>query len=154
MFLSFVNYFPILCFPDTHFLIREGPNITPYAMDLMVHAKKILGHEGRCVYRATCFCDTSKRTNHSLWTFRKFNKQLQCRFFETFPWLSRTFLLARWNHKHTNINIFHCPTPWIWDVPITDNVPLRLRVFPISIEIYCSSISCNIRWKSELICKT
>ena len=49
MFLSFVKYFPILCFPDTHFLIREGPNITPYAMDLMVRAKKILGHEGRCV---------------------------------------------------------------------------------------------------------
>ena len=79
---------------------------------------------------------------------------MQCRFFETFPWLSRTFLFARWNHKDTNINIFHCPTPWIWDVPITDNVPLRLRVFPISIEIYCSSISCNIRWESELICKT
>ena len=48
MFLSFVKYFPILCFPDTHFLIREGPNITPYATDLMVRAKKILGHEGRC----------------------------------------------------------------------------------------------------------
>ena len=54
MFVSFVKYFPILCFPDTHFLIREGPNITPYATDLMVRAKKILGHEGRCV---TDICD-------------------------------------------------------------------------------------------------
>ena len=48
MFLSFVNYFPILCFPDACHMAREGPNITLYATDLMVHAKKILGHEGRC----------------------------------------------------------------------------------------------------------
>ena len=48
MFLSFVNYFPILCFPDTCHMAREGPNITLYATDLMVRAKKILGHEGRC----------------------------------------------------------------------------------------------------------
>ena len=49
MFLSFMNYFAIQCFPDTYNLVREGPNIDPYVMDLMVHAKKFLGHEGRCV---------------------------------------------------------------------------------------------------------
>ena len=48
MFLSFVNYFPILCFPDACHMAREGPNITLYATDLMVCAKKILGHKGRC----------------------------------------------------------------------------------------------------------
>ena len=48
MFLSFVNYFAIQCFPDTYNLVREGPNIDPHVTDLMVHAKKILGHEGRC----------------------------------------------------------------------------------------------------------
>ena len=48
MFLSFVNYFPILCFPDAYNIVREGPNITLHATDLMVRAKKILGHEGRC----------------------------------------------------------------------------------------------------------
>ena len=48
MFLSFMNYFAIQCFPDTYNLVREGPNITPHVTDLMVRAKKILGHEGRC----------------------------------------------------------------------------------------------------------
>ena len=48
MFLSFMNYFAIQCFPDTYNLVREGPNIDPYVTDLMVRAKKILGHEGRC----------------------------------------------------------------------------------------------------------
>ena len=43
-----MNYFAIQCFPDTYNLVREGPNITPHVTDLMVHAKKILGHEGRC----------------------------------------------------------------------------------------------------------
>ena len=50
MFLSFMNYFAIQCFPDTYNLVREGPNIDPHVTDLMVHAKKILGHEGRCDY--------------------------------------------------------------------------------------------------------
>ena len=45
-----MNYFAIQCFPDTYNLVREGPNIDPYVMDLMVRAKKILGHEGRCGY--------------------------------------------------------------------------------------------------------
>ena len=49
MFLSFMNYFAIQCFPDTYNLVREGPNIDPHVTDLMVRAKKILGHEGRCV---------------------------------------------------------------------------------------------------------
>ena len=48
MFLSFMNYFAIQCFPDTYNLFREGPNIDPHVTDLMVRAKKILGHEGRC----------------------------------------------------------------------------------------------------------
>ena len=48
MFLSFMNYFAIQCFPDTYNLVREGPNINPHVTDLMVRAKKILGHEGRC----------------------------------------------------------------------------------------------------------
>ena len=48
MFLSFMNYFAIQCFPDTYNLVREGPNIDPHVTDLMVRAKKILGHEGRC----------------------------------------------------------------------------------------------------------
>ena len=43
-----MNYFAIQCFPDTYNLVREGPNITPHVTDLMVRAKKILGHEGRC----------------------------------------------------------------------------------------------------------
>ena len=43
-----MNYFAIQCFPDTYNLVREGPNIDPYVTDLMVRAKKILGHEGRC----------------------------------------------------------------------------------------------------------
>ena len=51
MFLSFMNYFAIQCFPDTYNLVREGPNIDPHVTDLMVRAKKILGHEGRCVIR-------------------------------------------------------------------------------------------------------
>ena len=50
MFLSFMNYFAIQCFPDTYNLVREGPNIDPHVTDLMVRAKKILGHEGRCDY--------------------------------------------------------------------------------------------------------
>ena len=45
-----MNYFAIQCFPDTYNLVREGPNKDPYVMDLMVRAKKILGHEGRCGY--------------------------------------------------------------------------------------------------------
>ena len=45
-----MNYFAIQCFPDTYNLVREGPNIDPYVTDLMVRAKKILGHEGRCVW--------------------------------------------------------------------------------------------------------
>ena len=49
MFLSFMNYFAIQCFPDTYNLVREGPNITPHITNLMVRPKKILGHEGRCV---------------------------------------------------------------------------------------------------------
>ena len=53
MFLSFMNYFAIQCFPDTYNLVREGPNIDPYVTDLMVCAKKILGHEGRCVHLTT-----------------------------------------------------------------------------------------------------
>ena len=48
MFLSFMNYFAIQCFPDTYNLVREGPNIDSHVTDLMVRAKKILGHEGRC----------------------------------------------------------------------------------------------------------
>jgi len=48
MFLSFMNYFAIQCFPDTYNRVREGPNITHHVMDLMVRAKKILGQEGRC----------------------------------------------------------------------------------------------------------
>ena len=51
MFLSFMNYFAIQCFPDTYNLVREGPNIDPHVTDLMVRAKKILGHEGRCESR-------------------------------------------------------------------------------------------------------
>ena len=43
-----MNYFAIQCFPDTYNLVREGPNIDPHVTDLMVRAKKILGHEGRC----------------------------------------------------------------------------------------------------------
>ena len=49
MFLSFMNYFAIQCFPDTYNLVMEGPNIDPHVTDLMVRAKKFLGHEGRCV---------------------------------------------------------------------------------------------------------
>ena len=30
MFLSFMNYFAIQCFPDTYNLVREGPNIAKY----------------------------------------------------------------------------------------------------------------------------
>ena len=60
-----MNYFAIQCFPDTYNLVREGPNIDPHVTDLMVRAKKILGHEGRCV---TCYsihtpensCDASQ----------------------------------------------------------------------------------------------
>ena len=43
-----MNYFAIQCFPDTYNLVREGPNIDPHVTGLMVRAKKILGHEGRC----------------------------------------------------------------------------------------------------------
>ena len=56
MFLSFMNYFAIQCFPDTYNLVREGPNITPHVTDLMVRAKKILGHEGRCDMRVIRDC--------------------------------------------------------------------------------------------------
>ena len=51
-----MNYFAIQCFPDTYNLVREGPNITPHVTDLMVRAKKILGHEGRCGDAFNIFC--------------------------------------------------------------------------------------------------
>ena len=55
MFLSFMNYFAIQCFLDTYNLVREGPNIDPHVTGLMVRAKKILGHEGRCVIFMSLF---------------------------------------------------------------------------------------------------
>ena len=55
-----MNYFAIQCFPDTYNLVREGPNITPHVTDLMVHAKKILGQEGRCELDTEVDIDTEE----------------------------------------------------------------------------------------------
>ena len=60
MFLSFMNYFAIQCFPDTYNLVREGPNIDPHVTDLMVRAKKILGHEGRCAMSMVRFLSLTR----------------------------------------------------------------------------------------------
>ena len=62
-----MNYFAIQCFPDTYNLVREGPNITPHVTDLMVRAKKILGHEGRC--GLLCYTQTANLN----WTLDKNN---------------------------------------------------------------------------------
>ena len=68
MFLSFMNYFAIQCFPDTYNLVREGPKITPHVTDLMVCTKKILGHEGRCVLKASHKEDTMSITEKTTQT--------------------------------------------------------------------------------------